>query len=82
MTEYVVLDRLDSGALQILRLVDRWARVRVTVDFSLMAGHFGTVYLARAKRAEDFLLVLKCLQKAHIEASACQTQVRREIEVG
>ena len=45
-------------------------------------GHFGTVYLARAKRAEDFLLVLKCLEKDHIEASGSQTQVRREIEVG
>ena len=44
-------------------------------------GHFGAVYLARAKRADDFLLALKCLQKKDIERNGSETQVRREIEV-
>lgn len=54
----------------------------VAVELSLPdPGHFGAVYLARVKRADGFLLALKCLQKKDIEQNGSETQVRREIEV-
>jgi len=47
-----------------------------------MTGHFGKVYLARVRSADDpFVLVLKCLSKDDVINENVQTQVRREIEV-
>lgn len=55
--------------------------MKVARRCSFCVGHFGAVYLARAKRADGFLLALKCLQKSDIERNGSETQVRREIEV-
>lgn len=45
-----------------------------------VTGHFGKVYLARLK-ADDFLLVLKCIPKQSLVSEGGEHQVRREIEV-
>lgn len=62
-------------------LPKKWSLKDFDIGRPLGKGHFGKVYLARAREAESFVLVLKCLEKAEIAAQSVQTQVRREIEI-
>lgn len=59
---------------------DRWTLKDFEIGRPLGKGKFGHVYLAREKKS-GFIVALKIIYKAELEAAKVEKQLRREIEI-
>lgn len=57
-----------------------WTLKDFEIGRPLGKGKFGHVYLAREKRS-GFIVALKIIYKAELEAAKVEKQLRREIEI-
>lgn len=75
---------MESGKLEQLEGEEtkqrKWSLADFEIGKPLGKGKFGHVYLARERRS-NFIVALKIIYKAELEAAKVEKQLRREIEI-